>query len=186
MNENKFLKEYFSNFSKLIFSDDKLLRKIILLSDKIIKLKKANKKILIFGNGGSAAIASHFSVDLSKNCKIRCTNYNESDLITCFANDYGYEHWVGKAIEFYADKGDMLIAISSSGMSKNMINACKVAKKMKLSSIITFSGFNINNKLSRLGNINFWANSNSYNYVENLHQLWLLASVDLIISKKKY
>ncbi len=65
-----------------------------------------------------------------------------------------------------------------------MINACKTARKKKLKSIITFSGFNINNPLSKLGDINFWVNSKTYNYVENLHQLWLLATVDLIINKK--
>ena len=68
---------------------------------------------MIFGNGGSAAIASHFSVDLTKNAKIRCTNYNESDLLTCFSNDFGYEKWVEKAIEYYGDEGDVFIGISS-------------------------------------------------------------------------
>ena len=184
MSDSKFLKDYFDNFSNLIYSDTKIFKKIEFLSKKLVSIKKSKKKILIFGNGGSAAIASHFSVDLSKNCEIRCTNYNESDLITCFANDYGYEFWVSKAIEFYADKGDMLIVISSSGKSKNMLNACKTARKKKLKSIITFSGFNINNPLSKLGDINFWVNSKTYNYVENLHQLWLLATVDLIINKK--
>ena len=58
---------------------------------------------MIFGNGGSSAIASHFSVDLTKNAGLRCTNYNEPDLLTCFSNDYGYEKWVAKAIEFYGD-----------------------------------------------------------------------------------
>ena len=84
---------------------------------------------MIFGNGGSAAIASHFSVDLTKNAKVRCTNYNESDLITCFSNDYGYEMWVEKAIELYGDEGDSVILISSSGESKNMTNAAKYVKK---------------------------------------------------------
>ena len=66
-------------------------------------LKKNDKKIMIFGNGGSAAIASHVSVDLTKNAKIRCVNYNEADLITCFANDYGYENWVKQALKFLND-----------------------------------------------------------------------------------
>ena len=61
---------------------------------------KNGGKILIFGNGGSAAIASHFSVDLTKNAKIKCLNFNEASLITCLANDYGFEHWAEKAIEF--------------------------------------------------------------------------------------
>ena len=86
---------------------------------------------MIFGNGGSAAIASHFSVDLTKNAKIRCTNYNESDLLTCFSNDFGYEKWVEKAIEYYGDEGDVLILISSGGNSQNMLNAAHFAKKKR-------------------------------------------------------
>ena len=88
-------------------------------------------KILIFGNGGSAAIASHFSVDLTKNARVRCVNYNESDLLTCFSNDFGYEKWVEKAINFYGDPGDVLIIISTGGKSQNIVNGCKAAKKKK-------------------------------------------------------
>ena len=86
---------------------------------------------MIFGNGGSAAIASHFSVDLTKNARVRCTNYNESDLLTCFSNDYGYERWVEKAIDFYGDKGDSLILISAGGNSPNMTNGATLAKKKR-------------------------------------------------------
>ena len=141
---------------------------------------------MIFGNGGSAAIASHVSVDLTKNANIRCTNYNEADLITCFSNDYGYEKWIEKAVDFYSDQNDVLILISSSGNSKNMINACKAARNMKMSKIITFTGHDRNNPLSKLGDINFWINSKAYNFVENTHQIWLLTIVDLIIGKREY
>ena len=75
-------------------------------------------------------MASHFSVDLTKTAKIRCVNFNESDLITCFANDYGYKEWVRKAVEFYGDQGDVLVLISSSGCSLNMINAATKAKQI--------------------------------------------------------
>ena len=68
---------------------------------------------------------------MTKIGQIRTVNFNESDLITCFANDYGYENWVSKAIEFYSDKGDIVILISSSGESQNMINAAKFSKKKK-------------------------------------------------------
>ena len=77
-------------------------------------------------------MASHFSVDMTKIGQIRTVNFNESDLITCFANDYGYENWVSKAISFYFDKGDIVVLISSSGESQNMINAAKLVKKKKL------------------------------------------------------
>ena len=141
---------------------------------------------MIFGNGGSAAIASHFSVDLTKNASVRCINYNESDLITCFSNDYGFENWIAKAIEFYGDEGDVLIAISSSGKSQNMINATSAAKTKKFSKVITFSGFQEDNPLSKSGDINLWVDSKAYNFVENLHQVWLLAIVDLVIGDKEY
>ena len=91
--------------------------------------------LLVFGNGGSAAIASHFTVDLTKNARIRATNYNEADLITCLANDYGFEQWAPKAIEYFADSGDFIIRISSSGNSPNIVNGVTKAKKIGLSVI---------------------------------------------------
>ena len=183
----KFLDDYFDDFNKTInFNSDEIKKKLINLKKIFITTKKNRKKILIFGNGGSAAIASHFSVDLTKNAKIRCTNYNEPDLITCFSNDFGYERWVEMAIKYYGNKGDVLIVISSSGKSKNMINACIAARKKKFSKIITLTGHLVNNPVKKLGDINLWVNSKAYNYVENIHQFWLLSLVDLVIGKKNY
>jgi len=185
--DTKFLDEYFDDFKKIInFNSDEIKKKLINLKKIFITTKKNKKKILIFGNGGSAAIASHFSVDLTKNAKIRCTNYNEPDLITCFSNDFGYERWVEMAIKYYGNKGDVLIVISSSGKSKNMINACIAARKKKFSKIITLTGHLVNNPVKKLGDINLWVNSKAYNYVENIHQFWLLSLVDLVIGKKNY
>ena len=185
--DTKFLDKYFDDFKELInINSNEIKKKLINLKKIFIVTKKNKKKILIFGNGGSAAIASHFSVDLTKNAKIRCTNYNESDLITCFSNDYGYERWVEMAIKYYGNKGDVLIVISSSGKSKNIINGCIAAKKKKFLKIITLTGHSINNPVKKLGDINLWANSKAYNYIENIHQFWLLSLVDLIIGKKNY
>ena len=185
--DTKFLDEYFDDFKKIVnFNSDEIKKKLINLKKIFITTKKNRKKILIFGNGGSAAIASHFSVDLTKNAKIRCTNYNEPDLITCFSNDFGYERWVEMAIKYYGNKGDVLIVISSSGKSKNMINACIAARKKKFSKIITLTGHLINNPVKKLGDINLWVNSKAYNYIENIHQFWLLSLVDLVIGKKNY
>lgn len=180
-----FLENYFSSFIDLLTISKKFKNKIIEVKKKLLNIKKRNKKVIIFGNGGSAAIASHFSVDLTKNAKIRSINFNESDLITCFSNDYGYENWIKKSIEYYYDKGDLIIAISSSGSSKNILNACKYAKEKKLN-LITLTGKNINNPVSKLGNINFFIDSKSYNHIENCHQFILLCLVDLIIGKKNY
>ena len=185
--DTKFLDKYFDDFKELInINSNEIKKKLINLKKIFIVTKKNKKKILIFGNGGSAAIASHFSIDLTKNAKIRCTNYNESDLITCFSNDYGYERWVEMAIKYYGNKGDVLIVISSGGKSKNIINGCIAAKKKKFLKIITLTGHSINNPVKKLGNINLWVNSKAYNYIENIHQFWLLSLVDLIIGKKNY
>ena len=186
MSEKDFINKYLEDFSTLIKPNDDIVTKIINVRDVMVSVHKSKNKIMIFGNGGSAAIASHVSVDLTKNANIRCSNYNEADLITCFANDYGYERWIEKAVDFYADQNDVLILISSSGKSKNMINACKSARNNKISKIITFTGHDKNNPLSKLGDINFWINSKAYNFVENTHQVWLLTICDLIIGKREY
>ena len=142
--------------------------------------KKHNRKIICVGNGGSATMASHVAVDFTKAANIRAVNFNEADLLTCLANDYGYENWVAKALEFYADQDDLVILISSSGQSKNIINGAKQALKMELS-LITLTGFSENNPLRKLGNLNLWVKSNSYNIIEMTHHVWLLAVIDLII-----
>ena len=184
MLDKKKIKNYLETLKSKITPDEKLINEIIDIKNIIIRAKKKNSRVLIFGNGGSAAIASHVSVDFTKNVKVKAINFNEADLITCFSNDYGYENWIAKAIEFYANKGDIVILISSSGKSKNMLNACKASKKKKISSVITLTGNKKNNPLSKLGDINLWVDSKIYNHIENTHQIWLLSICDLISLNK--
>ena len=109
MDQEKFLTSYLNDFSDLVKPDKVTVDQLEKVANLLIDVHKRNKKALIFGNGGSAAMASHFSVDLTKNAGLRCINCNEADLITCFANDYGFERWVEKAVDFYGDAGDLLI-----------------------------------------------------------------------------
>ena len=182
----KFLKQYIKDYSDLILPESDLINTLIQVKDALVTASENGKKVIIVGNGGSAAMASHVSVDLTKNAGIRSINFNESDLITCFANDYGYEHWVEKAVEFYGNKGDVFIGISSSGSSENILNGCHAAQKNNFAKVITFSGMEAKNPLRKLGDINIWVNSMSYNHIENIHQFWLLAVVDVIIGKAEY
>ena len=89
-------------------------------------------------------------------------------------------------MEFYGDEGDVFIGISSSGSSENILNGCHAAREKKFSKVITFSGMNSENPLRKLGDINLWVNSKAYNHIENIHQFWLLAVVDVIIGKAEY
>ena len=177
-------KKYFKLYESGLFNAINY-ESLIKLKNDLIKTNQRRNKILILGNGGSAAIASHVSVDLSKNAHIRSINFNEADLITCLANDYGYEYWMSKAIELFGDSGDMVILISSSGKSLNVVNAAKTAKD-KGYKVITFTGFNKENPLKSYGDLNFWVNSRAYNVVEMIHQIWLLAICDAIIGKAEY
>ena len=186
MSDHQFIKNYLKDFIELLKPNDDSIESLIQARNLLLDVTNNNKKVLIFGNGGSAAIASHFSVDLTKNAKLRCLNFNESGLITCFSNDYGFEHWAEKAVDFYGDEGDLLIVISSSGKSENMINAVKAARNGNFHSVITLSGFSESNSLKKLGDINLWVDNKSYNFVENIHQIWLLAIVDLVIGKREY
>ena len=129
-------------------------------------------------------MASHVAVDFTKAAGIRAINFNEADLITCFANDYGYERWVAKALEAYADPGDLVILISSSGKSQNILNGAEKAKNMGVS-VITVSGFLSDNPLRKLGDLNLWADSSEYNIVEMTHHVWLVAVIDYLIETKK-
>ena len=175
--KNIYIFKYLNKLSNLIvdFSHEDFLEIVKILKE----IKRKKKKVILVGNGGSAAMASHVSVDLTKICKIRAINFNEADLLTCFANDYGYENWVQKALSFYADKGDLLICISSSGQSKNIINGAKFAKK-KGCKVVTLTGFGKKNKVRKIGHVNLWINSKNYNLVEMTHHIWLLSIVDFI------
>ena len=136
-------------------------------------------KVILAGNGGSASIASHISVDLINSAQIRTTNFNDASLLTCLANDYGYERWLEKGIESCAVKGDLAIMISSSGRSANIINGALKARELGMR-VVTFSGFNADNPLRKTGDVNFWVNSSIYNIVEITHQIWLSAIADMI------
>lgn len=178
-----FFSRYFNNLNDHLKNYDELF--LNKLTDLILETSKKKKKIIISGNGGSAATASHFAVDLTKNAKVRAINFNETDLITCFSNDYGYENWVAKSLEFYADKGDLLILISCSGNSKNLIKANKYAIKNKIK-IVTLTGCQKSNLLNKQkNNLKFWLDSKNYNHIEIIHHLMLLSIVDKIISIKK-
>ncbi|MBO67072.1 MAG: phosphoheptose isomerase [Acidiferrobacteraceae bacterium] len=174
------LDNYFANFQRISTPSQEVINDLIRLKEILVRIKDRSAKVFIVGNGGSSAIASHVSVDFTKAAGLTCWNFSDPSLLTCFANDYGYENWVKEAINAYGDAGDALIVISSSGESKNIINACRAARDKEFASVATFTGFNSGNSVRKWGDLNFWVDSTTYNMVENTHQLWLLSIVDSI------
>ena len=180
MKYNSFYKNYSKSISDLLNSID---TNLIDESVELIKKKiKTNNTVYIVGNGGSASIASHVSVDFIKVAKVKSLTFNNSNLITCYANDYGYENWVKEAIKAYCLIDDLVILISSSGTSPNILNAAKYCNDTNID-LITLSGFNKDNELNKLGKVNFHVDSKNYNYVEMTHHIILLSIVDIFAEK---
>tara|TARA_Y100001970_G_scaffold177506_1_gene216297 strand:+ start:12749 stop:13297 length:549 start_codon:yes stop_codon:yes gene_type:complete len=172
---------YFKDYNKSIFDlldnfDVSLIDNSV---DLILECKQKNGKVYVVGNGGSSSIASHVSVDFVKAAKIPSDTFNNTNLITCFANDYGHDNWVKEAIKGYTKINDILILISSSGTSKNILNAAEYCKNNKIP-LITLSGFNANNPLAKLGNVNIHIPSDKYNFVEMAHHIILVSIVDIL------
>lgn len=151
---------------------------VIAAMEMVRAAQAANKKIIMVGNGGSAGIASHQSVDYWKNGGVRAIAFNDASLLTCIGNDLGYENVFSAPIAQFADTGDIVFAISSSGASPNILNASKAARD-KGCHLITFSGFAEDNPLRCRGDLNFHVASSSYGLVEILHLFIIHTVLDM-------
>ena len=124
------------------------------------------------------------ATDFWKNAGIRTTVFNDSSLLTCVSNDYGYEHVFAKPIEMFANTGDVLFAISSSGESENILRGAHAARS-KECSVITLSGFKDNNSLSTMGDYNFYVPSQEYGPVEIVHHSICHCILNTIVNHKE-
>ena len=180
MKFDKFFKQYNQSIYDLLNNvDTNLIEHSVSL---INNCYNNGGKVYIVGNGGSSSIASHVSVDFAKVANIPSNTFNNSNLITCFANDYGHDNWITEAIKAYIQKNDIIILISSSGTSVNIVNAAKYSKENSIP-LITLSGFSNDNPLSKLGKINIHVQSESYNFIEMSHHIILLSIVDIFAQK---
>ena len=143
-------------------------------------VRNEGRKVFFIGNGGSAAIASHMTVDYMKNGKIVTCSTQESPMLTCLSNDFSYLEVYSKQIESLGKAGDVLVAISSSGNSENIIRAIDKADSLSMSSI-TLSGFDATNMIRSRGSYNVYVPSHKYGIVESIHQLILQEIVDLLM-----
>ena len=158
---------------------------LVRLKDLLVDTRAKGRKVIFAGNGASSAISSHAAVDFTKAAGVRAITFHDVDLITCFANDYGYERWIEQALAAYADAGDVVVLISSSGRSPNIIRAAAHARDRGLT-VVTLTGFAPDNPLRQMGDLALWVDSRSYNVVESVHQIWLLMVCDLIVGRMEY
>lgn len=134
------------------------------------KVKSKGKKIITIGNGGSSAIASHLQTDFVNAIKVRALVFSEPSLLTCLSNDFGYVNAFQRQASLWVEPDDLMIAISSSGRSENILKAVDQCI-LDGGSVITFSGFNQDNPLRMKGMMNFYIAEEHYGYVEAAHSV---------------
>lgn len=149
---------------------------------EVLKKNRADRgSVFLIGNGGSAAIASHIANDFVNTGRLDARVMHDQALLTCFANDYGYDQIYAMQLERVVCEEDVLVAVSSSGNSSNIVNAA-IACANAGGTVFTFTGFEENNALRQMGDLNYWIDSTDYGLVEIGH-LFLLHYVASIISK---
>jgi D-sedoheptulose 7-phosphate isomerase len=153
-------------------------------AQKIALANSKGNKVIFVGNGGSAAVANHKALDFWFTGRIRGTSFSDSSLLTCVANDFGYAQVFAKPINMFADKGDILVAISSSGNSQNIIEAAEEARRRGCE-IFTFSGFKEGNRLRQIGDLNFYTPVNHFNKIESAHLLLCDCILEIIVKHKE-
>ena len=184
LSDTQFLDDYWARYKKILFEsrDDTA---ILCLRDKIHEINSNNGKLIFIGNGASASLSSHAATDFTKQAKIKSIAFNDHNLITALSNDYGFDRWVEKAIQFYASTNDLIIFISVSGNSQNLVNGLKFAKSRSISSA-SLTGSKDNNYLRNNSDYSLWVNSKAYNIVESIHTIWLTLIIDLLIGNPEY
>ena len=168
-----FSKDYFFNYK--IATDKIDLQKLTIATNIIEKTYLNNNKLLVCGNGGSAAIANHLVCDHGKligtDTKIKVQAFslcNSIELITAIANDISYEDIFSFQLDNLGHRDDTLLTISGSGNSKNIINALEKAKILGMNTI-SFTGFQ-GGKSSQISDVNVHVSSENYGIVEDAHQ----------------
>lgn len=146
--------------------------------DLLREAGERGNKLMIVGNGGSAAIASHLTVDFSKNAGIPALAFNDAIMMSALGNDLGNDQVFARPIAMYGKPDDVVLAISSSGNSDNIVEAVWSARNVGCR-VVTMSGFRPDNRLRRLGDWNLYVPSGEYGFVEITHLAFCHAIVDL-------
>lgn len=154
---------------------DKLIeetRKINYDRWRIEKLVNKHNDIIIIGNGGSNSVASHIAQDYTKVLGKRAISFSDPSRLTCYINDYGRDNAYTQFIKDFTTENTLVILISSSGNSDNIVNAGKYCNKESIT-WFALTGFDKNNKLNKINSNYFWVDSKDYGIVECTHQAYL-------------
>lgn len=184
MSSDVFFRNYFAEYTRLAFNPD-IYPVIEAFRDLAKETREKGGKLMFAGNGASASTAEHGAVDFTKQGKVRAVTFHDPNLITCFANDFGYDNWMAKAVEHFADDNDVVVLISVSGTSPSVVKAAEYGRLRGLK-VVSFTGRNPENPLKLASDIAFYIDSDAYNIVECVHTIWLTTTIDLLIGNSVY
>ena len=136
--------------------------------ERTVALRAARRTAFFVGNGASAAMASHFAADAGKNGALATHTFTDPALLTAVGNDLGYDQVFAEPLRRCAREGDMLVAISSSGRSPNVVAAAQVARERGVF-VVTLSAMQPDNPLRALGDLNLWIAASTYGLAETAH-----------------
>lgn len=152
-------------------------------AEKARNVQQDTKGLIFFcGNGASASMAEHMSHDWFQNAQVNTTTCSEISHITAISNDIGYEDVYSYRIKRILSDKDILVGISSSGNSRNIINAVQAAKDQGAFTI-TLTGMEKGNALRRMGHLNFYVSLAHYGEVESAHAVLLHSVLDFFLDE---
>ena len=149
------------------------------------RCQSAGQRQYLCGNGASAAFCNHMALDWSKNGEIPTISFGDSALLTAVVNDLGGDAMFSAPLRFYAQPGDILATVSSSGNSANILAAIDAASDLSLD-IVTFSGLKPDNLSRRRGILNFYIPAMTYGVVECAHQVLLHVWLDKFMDIREW
>ena len=153
--------------------------------EMVRRIRAAGGTLFFCGNGASSAMAGHMALDWLKAGGMKAISFNDSAVLTAVANDTGYENTFSLPISRLGSDRDLLVTISSSGNSPNVIEAIASARKRGMS-VVTFSGFKPDNRSRALGDLNFFVPCRTYGIAECCHQVLLHAWLDSYLGLKEW
>ena len=181
----EFLDSYFDQYRQLAFGKD-IYEPIQRFRDLAAATRDKGGKMMFAGNGASASLSEHGAVDFTKQGGVRSITFHDPNLITCFANDFGYDHWMAKAIEHHAKPEDAVVLIKRE---RNLAVRCQCGQVCTFRLPAGGQLYRTRRRQSAQGAFGcsrFIVPSHAYNVVESIHGIWLTAAIDLMIGEAVY
>ena len=175
---------YMKNYEKLLF-DPAVYQQLKEFASFLNLKRKEGVRLVFAGNGASSSISSHAALDFTKQGKIQAITFTDPALVSAYSNDFGFENALVEMFNSYRKNNDLLILVSTSGNSENIVNLATSAKKLG-HQVISFTGRESSNALKTTSDIAFWVDSHAYNIVENIHMIWLGYLIDCLVGAEVY